>query len=237
MKILITGGGSEEPIDTVRYITNFSTGKTSCFLAEKFAEAGDDVTLLTAEKAVHPAKTAPNLKTVFYRTFKDLAFNLKKLCAAQSFDTVIHAAAVSDYSVSSIIVDGKEFLPEQIAKVPSGLELTVNMKKNPKLVDSIKSWSKESGKIPVLVAFKLTSKATPEERKAAVEKVFSSNQNSLLAPDYVVSNDLSEITKDEHPCRIFSKDLDTAALADNLNGLYKELERLTTQGQDKNYLK
>lgn len=228
MKILITGGGSEEPIDTVRYITNFSTGKTSCFLAEKFAEAGNDVTLLTAEKAVHPAKDAPNLKTVFYRTFSDLSANLKNLCAAQAFDAVIHAAAVSDYSVSSIIVDGKEFLPEQIAKVPSGLELTVKMKKNPKLVDSIKGWAKESGKSAVLVAFKLTSKATPEERKAAVQKVFSSNQDSSFAPDYVVSNDLSEITLDAHPCRIFSKDMNTAALAENLNGLYKELERLIT---------
>lgn len=228
MKILITGGGSEEPIDTVRYITNFSTGKTSCFLAEKFAEAGNDVTLLTAEKAVHPAKDAPNLKTVFYRTFSDLSANLKNLCTAQAFDAVIHAAAVSDYSVSSIIVDGKEFLPEQIAKVPSGLELTVKMKKNPKLVDSIKGWAKESGKSAVLVAFKLTSKATPEERKAAVQKVFSSNQDSSFAPDYVVSNDLSEITPDAHPCRIFSKDMNTAALAENLNGLYKELERLIT---------
>ncbi len=228
MKILITGGGSEEPIDTVRYITNFSTGKTSCFLAEKFSEAGNDVTLLTAEKAVHPAKDAPNLKTVFYRTFSDLASNLKKLCATQAFDAVIHAAAVSDYSVSSIIVDGKEFLPEQIAKVPSGLELTVKMKKNPKLVDSIKSWAKESGKSAVLVAFKLTSKATPEERKAAVQKVFSSNQDYSFAPDYVVSNDLSEITPDAHPCRIFSKDMNTAALSENLNELYKELERLIT---------
>ena len=196
MKILITGGGSEEPIDTVRYITNFSTGKTSCFLAEKFAEAGNDVTLLTAEKAVHPAKEVPGLKTVFYRTFRDLASNLKNLCAAQAYDAVIHAAAVSDYSVSSIIVDGKEFLPEQIAKVPSGLELTVKMKKNPKLVDSIKGWAK---------------------------------QDSFLAPDYVVSNDLSEITPDSHPCKIFSKDMNTAALADNLNGLYKELEKLTAQ--------
>lgn len=229
MKILITGGGSEEPIDTVRYITNFSTGKTSCFLAEKFAEAGNDVTLLTAEKAFHPAKDAPKLKTVFYRTFSDLSANLKNLCASQAFDAVIHAAAVSDYSVSSIIVDGKEFLPEQIAKVPSGLELTVKMKKNPKLVDSIKGWAKESGKSAVLVAFKLTSKASMEERRVAVEKVFSSNQDSSLAPDYVVSNDLSEITPDAHPCRIFSKDMNTAALAENLNGLYKELEKLTAQ--------
>lgn len=228
MKILITGGGSEEPIDTVRYITNFSTGKTSCFLAEKFAENGNNVTLLTAEKAVHPAKASPNLKTVFYRTFSDLSSNLKNLCNKQAFDAIIHAAAVSDYSVSFIIVDGKEFLPEQIAKVPSGLELTVKMKKNPKLVDSIKSWAKESGKSPVLVAFKLTSKASAEERKAAVQKVFSSNQDSSFAPDYVVSNDLSEITADAHPCQIFSKDMNTAAIADNLNGLYKELEKLIT---------
>ena len=37
MKILVTGGGSIEPIDNVRAVCNFSTGKTSAFLSDLFS--------------------------------------------------------------------------------------------------------------------------------------------------------------------------------------------------------
>ena len=56
MKILITGGGSEEPIDNVRAVCNFSTGRTSAFLADFFAGAGHEVTEIVSERAVK-AKT------------------------------------------------------------------------------------------------------------------------------------------------------------------------------------
>lgn len=226
MKILITGGGSEEPIDTVRSICNFSTGRTSAFLAEWLSQKGNQVTLLQAVRGKIPESNT-NLTVKNYRTFKDLAESLKKECRTGNYDAVIHAAAVSDYSVKTIIVDEKEYSPDEIAKVPSGLNLTIKMKKNPKLVDSIKIWAKEGGKKrPLLIAFKLTSKADLNERKQAVQKVFSSTGNLELAPDYVVSNDLTEITGEKHPCRIFKNDMTIPFQTEDLNGLAATLETL-----------
>ena len=45
-RILITGGGTREPIDSVRYIGNHSTGRTAAVLADELAGAGHEVTWL-----------------------------------------------------------------------------------------------------------------------------------------------------------------------------------------------
>lgn len=233
MNILITGGGSEEPIDTVRSICNFSTGRTASFLAQKFSQKGFKITLLTSKRAVKPEETE-SLKVQNYLTFKDLESNLKNLCQNQNFDVIIQAAAVSDYSVSSITVDNNEYDINQISKIPSGLNVSINLKNNPKLVDSIKAWSQKANSCPMLVAFKLTSGASIEERKIAVKKVFDSTQNQDLMPDYVVSNDLSQINQDEHPCTIYSKDMSVAAQSKDLDGLFNELLTLIQDYSKKN---
>lgn len=212
MKILVTGGGSEEPIDNVRAVCNFSTGKTSAFLSDLFADAGNDVTEIVSEKGVKPVSA----RFLTYRTFAQLSELLEKECRNGNYDAVVHAAAVSDYSPFVVIVDGKEYQVGEFSKVPAGTELTVRMKKNPKLVDSIKMWCGSNTKV---VAFKLTSNAGLEERKAAVKKIFDANENSDYVPDYVVSNDLSEITEKIHPCRIFDKKMDVVCQVADLKEL------------------
>ena len=72
------------------------------------------------------------------------------------------------------------------------------MKKNPKLIESIKSWT---GKNCTLVGFKLTSNATRKEQETAVAKMFSAEN----PPDLVAANDLSLITPDFHPFRLYKK--------------------------------
>jgi len=200
MKILVTGGGSEEPIDNVRAICNFSTGRTSAFLADLFAEQGNEVTEIAAQKAIKPK----NAKVLTYRTFAQLAEVLEKECRCGNYDLIVHAAAVSDFSPTVILVDGKEYAVGEFSKVPAGTDLVIKMRKNPKLVDSLKLWA---GTGSFVVAFKLTSNATDDEREAAVNKIFAANvQKGLdLVPDFVVSNDLSEITQTAHPCKIYDK--------------------------------
>lgn len=219
MRILVTGGGSEEPIDNVRAVCNFSTGRTSAFLADFFAGAGHEVTEIVSERAVK-AKSARILP---YKTYRELAAALEGECRKGSYDLMVHAAAVSDYSPYQIVVDGKEYQCGQVSKVPAGAELVVKMKKNPKLVDSLKLWCGDKTKI---IAFKLTSNASESERKAAVKKVFDANENHLLSPDFVVSNDLSEIKGDSHPCVIYGRKMEEAAVAGNLTGLAEAILKL-----------
>lgn len=219
MKILITGGGSEEPIDNVRAVTNFSTGRTSAFLADFFAGAGHEVTEIVSERAVKAGKA----RLVTYKTFAQLAAALEGECRNGSYDLVVHAAAVSDYSPYQIVVDGKEYECGSVSKVPAGAELVVKMKKNPKLVDSLKLWCGDKTKV---IAFKLTSNASVGERKAAVKKLFDANENHLLSPDFVVSNDLSEIKGDVHPCVIYGRAMEEAAVAGDLAGLAEAILQL-----------
>ena len=50
MKILVTLGGTEEPLDGVRCLSNRSTGSTGRAIAAHFASRGAQVTLLHAER-------------------------------------------------------------------------------------------------------------------------------------------------------------------------------------------
>lgn len=224
MKILVTGGGSEEPIDNVRAVCNFSTGRTSAFLADFFAGLGHEVTEIVSERAVKAGKA----RLVTYKTFAQLASALESECRNGSYDLIVHAAAVSDYSPYQIVVDGKEYQCGSVSKVPAGAELVVKMKKNPKLVDSLKLWSGDKTKV---IAFKLTSNASVGERKAAVKKVFDANENHLLSPDFVVSNDLSEIKGDVHPCVIYGRGMEEAAVAGDLEGLGKAILNLAGESE------
>lgn len=214
MKILITGGGTCEPIDSVRYITNFSTGRTAAFLADFFCEKKHDVTALVAENAQKPKKA----KTLTYKTFLDLQNELESECKNSGYDAVIHAAAVSDYSVQEISVDGKIFKPGEILKIPSGKSIFLKMQENPKLLQKIKLWS---GKSTKLVAFKLTSGATEEEQQNAVQKIFFAEKD--FAPDFVVQNDKSEITEILHPCKIYKNSDTIIARPQNLQELAESL--------------
>lgn len=213
MNVLITGGGCEEPIDNVRFIANFSTGKTSSFIADFLMEKGCNVTCVMAEKAVKPKG---NAKIIQFRTFSQLNDALKNECQSKKYDAVIHAAAVSDYSPDKIIIDGKEYNAGEYSKVPSGSELVITMKKNPKILDSIKGWC---GKETKVFGFKLTSNASVEDRKTAVEKVFLSNKKIELSPDFVISNDLSEIEGQNHPCVVYNRKLEEAFRVSNLEEL------------------
>lgn len=219
MNILITGGGTEEPIDNVRSICNFSTGKTSKILSEYFVKNGHLVTCITSYKAVKPE----NCQTVLYRSFDDLQSALKTELSKRSYNIVIHAAAVSDYSADKIIIDGKEFKTGTLTKIPSGKDLTVKFKANPKLINSIKKWSKAPC---ILFGFKLTDHAALEERLDAVKKLFEGNPESdQFYPDYVISNDKSELHGDIHPCRIYDKNLCCISECDTVEAMAEEIAK------------
>ena len=225
-RVLITGGGCVEKIDNVRAITNFSSGKTALLIARvlKALNPAAAVTYLMSERAVQPkiagafgkaktfgkaeasgkAKNAGAAARDSVHNFKscsDLQKLLRAELSASKYDLLFHAAAVSDYSVQSLAVDGKEFKPGKIAKISGADEVLVKLKKNPKLLSQIPALAKKKNKGAVVVGFKLTSNASLPEREAAVQKLFAAKN----PPDFVISNDLSEITPKSHPCVLWRK--------------------------------
>ena len=223
-RVLITGGGCVEKIDDVRAITNTSSGKTALLIARviKALNPAAAITYLMAERAVQPkiAETSGKAKTAGgkaettgktktagaasndcdsvcnFSSCADLQKLLRAELSANKYDLLFHAAAVSDYSVQSLVVDGKEFKPGRVAKITGAKNVLVNLKLNPKLLAEIPALAKKKNKSAVVVGFKLTSNASDAEREAAVQKLFAEKN----PPDFVISNDLSEITPKSHPC-------------------------------------
>lgn len=180
LRVLVTGGGTAEPIDAVRVITNLSTGATAAQIAEWFAGRGHEVTLLRARAAVRPAG---RMRQEEFGAFAELDAALARLLRAQEFDAVIHAAAVSDFSVAAVEVDGAAVSPGQ-AKLSSAEPPTIRLKTNPKLLDTIRARSRNPH--VRVVAFKLTHGADPGGARAAVAPLIASG-----AADFVVHNDLA----------------------------------------------
>jgi len=223
MKVLLTFGGTREPIDAARFITNVSTGRTGRILAERFAALGCRAVCLCARSAERPA--GKNISVKEFTTFKELDLELRRLLSTRKFDAVVHLAAVSDYSPASIEAGGKRFTPGGAAKLDSRAPvMKLVLKRNFKIIDRIKDYAAAGGKPePLLIGFKLTSGAKPAR---VLEKV-----RALAAADLVVHNDLEEM-KTKHGFRVYRNGVKLfdcggpEALADRLFSAIKETEAI-----------
>lgn len=185
-KILITAGGTQEAIDSVRAITNLSSGNTGIHLAEYLSALGFDVTLLRSQSS---KKSLQLQQQETFTSFVNLDERIKSLLSQQDFTHVVHSAAVSDYSLENVEVAGQKISFTELTKLSSDSpSLTLNLKRNHKIVDRLKDYAKN--KELQVIAFKLTSHATTEERQTAILKLFTNSK-----ADAVVHNDLSEIDK------------------------------------------
>jgi phosphopantothenoylcysteine decarboxylase/phosphopantothenate--cysteine ligase len=143
-----------------------------------------------------------------FSSFADLEAGLRRLLAAEHFDAVVHAAAVSDYSVAGLVVNGHAEPAPATGKLDSGRDVAIRLKPNPKLVDSLRAWS-ANPRIRV-VAFKLTRGAEPAGARAAVEALFAHSH-----ADFVVHNDLTTLdeTTGRFPATIYASSGATTPVA------------------------
>jgi len=92
LRVVISAGGTREPLDPVRFLGNRSSGKQGYALAEVALSRGADVTLISANVAL-PVPDGVTLVSV--QTAVELGEAVAK--AAQDCDVVVMAAAVADY--------------------------------------------------------------------------------------------------------------------------------------------
>lgn len=191
-RVLVTGGGTREPIDAVRYIGNQSTGRTSAALADAFDELGLDVTWLGARSAVRPNSACRQIE---FESFADLQRQLTAELKSRGYDLVVQAAAVGDYAVKDVV--GKDGRAEAVTgKLESANELSLRLTPNPKLVNRIRQNSRNPD--VRVVSFKLTVGADEERIKTAVGRLFAAG-----GVDLVVQNDLRDIEAGRHRFAIF----------------------------------
>ncbi len=95
LRILVSAGGTREPIDPVRVITNRSSGKQGYALATAAAERGAKVTLVTTVDRAEP----PGVEIVRVGSAAEMQEAI--VPGAAGYDVIIMAAAVADFRVSA----------------------------------------------------------------------------------------------------------------------------------------
>jgi len=172
LDLWVTGGGTREPLDAVRFLGNRSTGRMALEVIGAALDRGHRVRALLAEDVPAPAPH-PGLALARFRTAGDL-HDLLVADAEPGPDALVHAAAVADYA------------PEACAgKVPSGrAEWTLRLRPLPKLADAFRARHPESR----LVLFKLETGISDDE---LFERARAAARRAGAA--YVFANRLEEV--------------------------------------------
>ena len=161
--VLVTAGGTSEPIDPVRFITNRSSGKMGIAIAQKALARGAKVILITGNISVPVPEGAERINVSTTAEMYDAVMANMKYA-----DVIIKAAAPSDYSV-------KNYSDIKI----KGESITLTLKKNPDIAAA-------AGKIKGDRKLVIFSAETNDCEKYAREKLLAKNA------DLAVLNDVTQ---------------------------------------------
>lgn len=185
-KILVTAGPTYEPIDPVRFIGNYSSGKMGFAIANAAALRGAEVTLVAGP--VH-LNTPRNVKRIDVKTAQQMFDAVQQQYA--HVDAVVMAAAVADYT--AVNPASHKIKREQHASD----ELALTLKKNPDILKSLG----EKKSHQVLVGFALETNdgianAQDKLRRKNLDFIVLNNPNDEGAGFNVDTNIVTIISRD-----------------------------------------
>ena len=160
--IVITAGGTQEPIDPVRYISNRSSGKMGYALAESARDRGARVSLITAPASIPKPAGVDVIKVGTAQEMRQAVENV-----TSQADALIMAAAVADYRPKSTA-------KEKIKKGDAGL--TLEMECTPDILGIVKGTF-------IKVGFAAESSKLVENAREKLK------QKGL---DFIVANDITD---------------------------------------------
>ena len=189
---MVTAGGTREPIDSVRFITNASSGKMGYAVAAAAAKAGHNVTLLTGPVALDPPE---GVGVVPFVTVADLKAALDEWFDA--CDVLVMAAAVGDFTVAN---------PSEVKIRRSVGPVTIELTPTEDLLASVAS-RRRPGQL--LIGFAVAD-ADPDT--VARDKLIAKDL------DYIVVNTPAAIAADTSNAAILSSDGCVVEWADRPKG-------------------
>ncbi len=182
-KILVTAGGTREPLDPVRYLGNRSTGRMGYAIAQEAAARGADVVLVSAPSAL---PVPPGVRCVHVETAREMREAV--LREFDDADVVIKAAAVADYR-PKIVAENK-------IKKSEG-EFTLVLERNPDILLELGQKKRQQ----VLVGFAAETTKLEEYARGKLAK------KNL---DFIVANDVSRpdagFAVDTNCAKLFMRD-------------------------------
>jgi phosphopantothenoylcysteine decarboxylase / phosphopantothenate---cysteine ligase len=180
--ILITAGGTREPVDPVRFIGNHSSGKMGYALAEAARDRGAAVTLISTLTNL-PVPLGVKVQAV--QTALEMAGAVMEHLAGA--DALIMAAAVADYR------------PDQAAgqkiKKEAQQELTLHLVRNPDILAQAAQWRAER-RHPLLIGFAAETQDLLSHAQAKLQhkKLDMIAANDITAAGSGFGSDTNQVT-------------------------------------------
>ncbi len=163
----MTAGGTREPLDPVRFITNRSSGKQGYALAQAALDAGAAVTLISAARGL---ETPSGAKLIAVESAREM--QMAVMDRVLDADALIMAAAVADFRPT----DAAEH------KIKKAGELTLNLAVNPDILLGVAEQRQTTGSPRVVVGFAAESQNLEAYARDKLER---------KGLDLLVANDIS----------------------------------------------
>jgi phosphopantothenoylcysteine decarboxylase/phosphopantothenate--cysteine ligase len=168
-RILVTAGPTRSYMDTIRYLTNSSSGKMGFAFAREAITRGGDVTLVTGVTEA----SLPSCPTIKATTTEEMLDAVVSELKSKKYDLLIMAAAPLDFSISE---KSKE-------KISSDAPVKLSLKPLPKIAREARGASPSL----FIIGFKAEYGLLPEGLKSRAQKRL---QDSGM--DLIIANDLSK---------------------------------------------
>jgi len=172
-RVVVTAGGTQEPIDPVRVISNRSSGKMGYALATAARDRGAAVTLVSAPVALPPPRGVELVPAATAAAMRDAV-----LAALPTADALVMAAAVADYQVAE----------RREAKIKKdGASLWLELVPTPDILAAVAAW-RYDGPRPAAARLRVVGFAAESEDLLA-------NARAKLARkrlDLIVANDVTQ---------------------------------------------
>lgn len=197
--VVITVGGTQEPLDPVRFISNRSTGKMGIALATSARDFGAEVTIIHSPLQVTVPYGVASVPVRTAAEMRDATFGL-----LPRTDVLIGAAAVADYRPATVA--------DQKIKKKSG-SLDIELVRNPDILGEIGAQRQHTGRPAVMVGFAAETEDLLANAKAKLEskKLDLILVNDVSAPHSGFGTETNQVTLldkwgDVLPWPLLSKD-------------------------------
>ena len=180
LHVVVTAGGTREPIDPVRFIGNRSSGKMGAALAEAARDRGASVTLIAGSMSVTPPRGVTVVNATTATAMREAVIR-----AAPSADILVMAAAVSDFAPARA---------QQRKIKRSGANLQIELVPNPDIVAEVGEMPDEVR--PFLIGFAaesddLEANATGKLRDKGLDLIVG---NVVGGPFDAIGSDENKVT-------------------------------------------
>ncbi|MBM2811423.1 MAG: bifunctional 4'-phosphopantothenoylcysteine decarboxylase/phosphopantothenoylcysteine synthetase [Chloroflexi bacterium] len=179
-RVIVTAGGTREPIDPVRYVSNRSSGKMGYAAAEAARDRGAVVTLITTTGQQPPA----GITTVDVEQATKMRDAV--VAAFAEIDVLVMAAAVADYAPI-------EIAPDKIKK--SGSSMLLELALTPDILGEVAGLG-SNGQRPLIVGFAAETENLVENARAklARKRLDLIVANDVSQPGGVFASDANKVT-------------------------------------------